>query len=95
MTVFIDVETGELTTDQTLADEFHYLSEMDNTDAETVEQFISNCMVSNGGTLETAVAVTQGNFNLMIKYLKAYLLTNKEELSAEAIDELNQLISLK
>lgn len=49
---FEDTETGEVLTVEDLTMEFNDLKASGETEAETVDQYISNCMWYNNGTLE-------------------------------------------
>lgn len=49
---FEDTETGEVLTVEDLTREFEELKASNGTEAETVDQYISNCMWYNNGTLE-------------------------------------------
>lgn len=51
MTKYRDIETGDILTKEDLKKEYIELFETGNTESETIEQYISNCMYYNNGTL--------------------------------------------
>ena len=49
---FLDIETGDIITEQTLAETLELLKEDDDYKDITLEQYINNCLTTNNGTLE-------------------------------------------
>ena len=49
---FIDTETDDIFTIEELEQEYNELKASGDTESETFEQYLSNCMTYNNGTLE-------------------------------------------